>query len=75
MKDQLIALTEAVRLARLELECYRDPHCRATPEWTVTRLQILLWDPKVEEALSAFSLDVPSPSIVADFTDSESVKH
>ena len=76
MKDQLIALTEAVRLARLELECYRDPRCRATSEWTVARLQTLLCDPKVTEAMSVVSSsDVSSPSIAAGFPERETVIH
>jgi hypothetical protein len=35
MKDAVVALTEAVRLARLELACYAVGECRGTPEWTV----------------------------------------
>jgi len=75
MKDQLIALTEAVRLAQLELECYSDPRCRSTPEWTIKRLQTLLCDPKVKEALSVFIPDDRSPSIVPDWPERETVKH
>ena len=63
MKDHLTALTEAVRLARLELNCYRDPRCAATPEWTLRRLESLLTDPKVNEAMAVLTSD-GSPSIV-----------
>ena len=51
MKDSVIALVEAVRLARLELQCFRDPRCAASPEWTIKRLEELLIDPQVGEAL------------------------
>ena len=50
MKDSVVALIEAVRLSRLELHCYRDHRCAATPEWTIERLEQLLLDPKVGEA-------------------------
>jgi hypothetical protein len=63
VKDHLTALTEAVRLARLELNCYRDPRCAATPEWTLRRLESLLTDPKVNEAMAVLTSD-GSPSIV-----------
>jgi hypothetical protein len=75
MKDQLIALTEAVRLAQLELECYRDLRCPLTPEWTIKRLQTLLCDPKVKEALSVLAPDDRSPSIVPDWPERKTVKH
>jgi hypothetical protein len=66
MKDHLTALVEAVRLARLELACYRDPQCGATPEWTIDRLAHLLGDETVTEAMAALSPDAESPSIVPD---------
>ena len=47
MKDSVIALVEAVRLARLELHCFRDPRCAASAEWTIRRLEKLLLDPDV----------------------------
>jgi hypothetical protein len=65
VKDHLTALTEAVRLARLELDCHRDPRCAATPEWTLKRLESLLDDPKVNEAMAALASD-DSPSIVPE---------
>jgi hypothetical protein len=74
MKDQLTALTEAVRLAQLELGCYRDPDCRATPEWTIKRLELLLCDPKVRGALALLAPDDRSPSIVPDLPQRERVR-
>jgi hypothetical protein len=74
MKDHLTALTEAVRLACLELNCYRDPRCAATPEWTIKRLELLLRDPKVNEAMAALSSE-NSPSIVPSLPQRETVKH
>lgn len=63
MKDSLVALVEAVRLARLELHCYRDPRCANTAEWTVRRIEHLLLDQKVGEAMNVLVPD-ESPSIV-----------
>jgi hypothetical protein len=64
MKDAVIALTEAVRLARLEIACYRDDTCRGTPEWTINRLASLLGDHSVDEAMAVLAPDAESPSIV-----------
>ena len=64
MKDSIVALVEAVRLARLELACYRDEQCRATAEWTVDRLAQLLGDDAVSQAMAALAPDAESPSIV-----------
>jgi hypothetical protein len=74
MKDHLTALTEAVRLACLELNCYRDPRCAATPELTIKRLESVLRDPKVNEAMAALSPET-SPSIVPAVLQRETVKH
>ena len=67
MKDQLIELVEAVRLARLELSCYRDPNCRTSAEWTVRRLSELLDSKDVSRAMTIL---VPGedhgPSLVPD---------
>jgi hypothetical protein len=64
MKGALLSLTEAVRLARLELACYQDPDCRGTPEWTLKRLAELLGDKSVDAAMAAIDPDAESPSIV-----------
>ena len=64
MKDSVIALVEALRLARLELHCYRDPGCAATPDWTIERLEALLMDPVVGKAMQLAVPEAESPSIV-----------
>ena len=64
MKDSVIALTEAVRLARLELACYRDSICRGTAEWTIDRLEQLLGGRAVTEAMAVLAPDAETPSIV-----------
>lgn len=42
MKNALLALSDAVRQARLEIACYRDPECCGTAEGTVDRLSRIL---------------------------------
>jgi len=64
MKDAIIALAEALRLARLELDCHRDPKCRASPEWTLKRLDHLLNDPTVAAALAALFPEIESPPLI-----------
>ena len=64
MKEALLALVEAVRLARLELSLYRDEQFRGTPEWTVQRLATLLEDPEINAAMALVAPDADSPSIV-----------
>ena len=64
MKDSVIALVEALQLARLELHCYRDPRCAATPDWTIERLEALLMDPVVGKAMQLAVPEAESPSIV-----------
>jgi hypothetical protein len=64
MKDAIIAVGEALRLARLELECYRNPSCRASPEWTLKRLDRLLNDPKVSAAVAAVFPEIESPPLI-----------
>ena len=66
MKDSVIALIEALRLARLELHCFRDPRCAASPEWTIQRLETLLLDPAVGKAMQIAAPDAESPSIVPE---------
>ena len=62
--DALLALTEAIRLARLELACYRDSECRGTPEWTLKRLDELLRNKDIDAAMNAIDPNAESPSIV-----------
>jgi hypothetical protein len=64
MKDALLALTEAVRLARLEIGCYRDEKCRGTAEGTVERLARILGDDDVNAAMALIDPDAESPSII-----------
>ena len=71
MKDSVIALAEAVRLARLELACYRDTMCRGTAEWTVNRLEQLLGCRQVTEAMAVLAPDAESPSIVPSQPEAE----
>ena len=66
MKDSVIALVEAVRLARLELACYRDPTCGASASWTVVRLSELLESRDVTDAMAVLAPDAESPSIVPE---------
>jgi len=66
MKDAVLALVEAVRVARLEIESYRDPRCRATAEWTVDRLEELLADDSVTGAMRVLAPEADSPSIVPE---------
>ena len=75
MKDQITALAEAVRLAQLELGHHRNPHHRATAEATVRRLESLLCDPKVNEALSLFAPPERVPPIVPDLPSRHTVEH
>ena len=63
MKDALIALAEALRLARLELDCHKDPECRASPEWTIKRLDFLLNDPAITTALGSLFPEIESPPL------------
>ena len=66
MKDFVIAITEAVRLARLEIACYRDNDCRGTAEFTIRRLEELLNERGVNEAMAVLSPNEASPSIVPE---------
>jgi hypothetical protein len=73
MKDAVIAITEAVRLARLEIACYRDNDCRGTPEWTVNRLAELLGDKSVDDAMAVLAPDAESPSIIPQAAERQRV--
>jgi hypothetical protein len=69
MKDYVTALTEAVRLARLQIACYRDKDCRGTAEFTTKRLEEVLNHRDVNEAMAVFSPDEPSPSLVPELRE------
>jgi hypothetical protein len=63
MKDSIIVIAEALRLARTELECYRNPDCRASAEWTLKRLDNLLNDRVVTAALAVLVPEMESPPL------------
>ena len=69
MRDYVTAPTEAVRLARLEIACYRDNDCRSTAEFTVKRLEELLYHRGVNEAMAVLSPNEASPSIVPELRE------
>ncbi len=69
MKNALLALTEAVRRARLEIACYQDPTCRGSAEGTVDRLAKLLGDDEINAAMALINPDAESPSIVPQHDD------
>jgi hypothetical protein len=76
MKDQVIALIEAVRLARLELECYRDPQFRGTADWTLNRLDELLNGHILSEAMASLSPETDGPPLVpGNDTSSSRIPH
>ena len=66
MNEALLALTEAVRLARLEIECYYDDRCRGTPEGTIKRLTELLCNKDMNAAMALVLGDQESPPIVPE---------
>ena len=66
MNDALLSLTEAVRLARLEVECYYDDRCRGTAEGAVKRLAELLCNKNIDAAMALVSGDQESPSLVPE---------
>jgi hypothetical protein len=74
VKDAVVALTEAVRVARLELACYGDSDCRGTPEWTVNRLAQILGDKSVADAMAVLAPDAESPSIIPQGVSPQSVR-
>ena len=66
MKDHVTALSEAVRLARLEIACYRDKNCQGTAEFPISRLDELLNSRSVNDAMAVLSPNEASPSIVPE---------
>ena len=68
MSEALLALTEAVRLSRLEIECFDDPRCRATEAWLIKRLRELLCNKDINAAMALILADEMSPSIVPQQT-------
>ena len=74
MKDSVLSLVEAVRLARLELRCFRDPRCAASADWTVSRLEELLFDQSVTEAIEVLAPDSESPSIIPHMKEMDDLR-
>ena len=66
MNPHIASLVEAVRLARLELECHQDPDCRASDRWTLERLKQLLGSEEVRSAMAALAPDEADISLVPD---------
>jgi hypothetical protein len=64
MNDALLSLTEAVRIARLEIECYYDDRCRGSAEGTIKRLAEMLSNKDINAAMALVEGDRESPSIV-----------
>ena len=63
MKDQLIAVLEALRVARAELMTYDARRVKNGPR-TVKRLQEILFDDRVTRALRSLGQDDEAPSVV-----------
>lgn len=66
MKNALLELSEAVRLARLDIACYRDDMCRGSAEGTIERLARILGNEDVNAAMALIAPDAESPSIIPD---------
>ena len=69
IKNALLALSDAVRRARLEIACYRDPDCRGSAEGTVDRLSNILGNKEINAAMALIDPDAESPSIVPQHED------
>jgi hypothetical protein len=63
MKDQLITILEAVRLAKAELMTHETRRVKNGPR-TVKRLQEILFDGRVTRALRSLGQDDEAPSVV-----------
>ena len=64
MQTALLALSDAVRRARLEIACYRDPDCRGTADGTIDRLAVILGNDDMNAAMALIDPDAESPSII-----------
>jgi hypothetical protein len=63
MKDQLITILEAVRLAKAELMTHETRRVKNGPR-TVKRLKEILFDDRVTQALRSLGQDDEAPSVV-----------
>jgi hypothetical protein len=66
MKNHVVALAEAVRLARRELEIAGTSAEAASPDQTIKRLSELLDNKDVEHALAALNPVDDAPSIQSE---------
>jgi len=64
MKDQLITVLEALRLAKAELMTHDTRRVKNAPR-TVKRLKEILFDDRVSQALRSLGQDDDAPSVVA----------
>ncbi|MGB8306555.1 MAG: hypothetical protein WCE36_22180 [Pseudolabrys sp.] len=65
MKDQLITILEAIRLAKAELRTHNSRLVKNAPP-TLKRLEQILFNENVTRALGLLSPDVDGPSMVPD---------
>ena len=65
MKDQLITILEAKRLAKAELRTHNSRPVKNAPR-TLKRLEQILFNENVTRALGLLSSDVDGPSMVPD---------
>ncbi len=66
MKNHIVALAEAVRLARRELKNTGDPERAASNDNAIRRLTELLDSEDVKEALAALNVVDDAPSMKSD---------
>ena len=64
MKNQLITIMEALRLAKAELRTHETRRVKNASR-TVQRLQEILFDPRVTQALAALS-GLEAPSVIPE---------
>ncbi|MGB8680304.1 MAG: hypothetical protein WCD59_21770 [Pseudolabrys sp.] len=65
MKDQLITILEAIRLAKAELRTHNSRPVKNAPR-TLKRLEQILFNENVTRALGLLSPDVDGPDMVPD---------
>jgi hypothetical protein len=63
MKDQLITVLEALRLAKAELRTHSGRRVKNAPQ-TIQRLKEILFDDRLTQALRSLGQDDEAPSVV-----------
>jgi hypothetical protein len=63
MKDQLITLLEALRLAKAQLMTHDTRRVKNAPR-TIQRLKEILFDDRLTEALRSLGQDEEAPSVI-----------